>query len=452
MSPSFSIPRLAKVMSNPKTLALAIAVGVIVGMKFPSLVSTLNALELVYVDILKMLVLPFMVSTIIASISKLLQNPLASQYIRRLSLILPLSLLLVGGVSIISAHTLMPANTLNLGDARSVGTIMEGQRAISATELVVDMSAPPSKMPEISAKEAISRILPDNVFAALSDGNSLKVLIFCLLFGVALGYVPTDKSASAIASLESISKASQILMGWLNVLMPLALASMIATEVHQLDLETLVTMTTYIATQTAVCTLLMIFSTVVISHRCQQPLRRVATELRHLLVIAATTRNSVTCLPIAMKTMSQQLGFNKMGVELLLPLGITMSRYGGVAYYAVSTIFIVHTYGTPLSLTQLAGAALGCVFAGLVSAGTTGIVSIGLLSMVCIPLGLPVEGAMALFFAVDPLLDIFRTSLNAVGNCAAAAVICDLETDYSALRIKDETERVNDSETFSTPV
>ena len=67
---------------------------------------------------------------------------------------------------------------------------------------------------------------------------------------------------------------------------------------------------------------------------------------------------------------------------------------------------------------------LGSVLAGLASAGTSSLVTVSLTSVACSYLGLPFEAALALFLAIDPICDIFRTLVLVIGNSAAVCLIC----------------------------
>jgi Na+/H+-dicarboxylate symporter len=80
-------------------------------------------------------------------------------------------------------------------------------------------------------------IIPNNIFAALTQGDMLKALVFSLLFGLAIGHAPAKSSESLTQTLETIYHACQKLTQWFNTTLPLVLFSMVASQVAKTGLE-----------------------------------------------------------------------------------------------------------------------------------------------------------------------------------------------------------------------
>jgi Na+/H+-dicarboxylate symporter len=96
-------------------------------------------------------------------------------------------------------------------------------------------------------------------------------------------------------------------------------------------------------------------------------------------------------------------------------------------YYAIATVFISNIYNTDLGVTGLVVVLFGSILAGLASAGTTGILTVATVAVVCDLLRLPSEAVLVLLIAVDPLMDMIRTASHVHGNVAVTAYVCDLE-------------------------
>jgi hypothetical protein len=126
------------------------------------------------------------------------------------------------------------------------------------------------------------------------------------------------------------------------------------------------------------------------------------------------------------------MGFDKTTVNLTLPLGMTLGRFGNVFYFAVAVFFVVQIYGMEPAAAQYAMIFLGVVFAGTATAGASGIVTLSVISIVLSPLNLPVEAVLVIFMAIDPIIDPFRTFLLVYGNLSATTLIAGKRKSYGA--------------------
>jgi proton glutamate symport protein len=127
------------------------------------------------------------------------------------------------------------------------------------------------------------------------------------------------------------------------------------------------------------------------------------------ILIALTTQTSIACIPSGLVAMAKGFSLDKQVSGLLIPLGFTAFRFGNVLYFAIAGIFIAQLYHIALSLDSLVIMLVGSIFAGIATAGTSGILTLTMLSIVVEPLGLPLDAVLVLFIVVDPILDPFRT-------------------------------------------
>jgi len=121
--------------------------------------------------------------------------------------------------------------------------------------------------------------------------------------------------------------------------------------------------------------------------------------------------------------MQDDLRFEHESVSLMLPLGITIGRYGNIVYFALASLFVIQLYDQPLSAAGLAIVVIGSVFAGIATAGSSGILTLAMIGIVLGPLGLPVEAVLIVMMAVDAVIDPMRTFLIVYVNIAATALI-----------------------------
>jgi Na+/H+-dicarboxylate symporter len=154
----------------------------------------------------------------------------------------------------------------------------------------------------------------------------------------------------------------------------------------------------------------------------------VLKETKETLIVAISSRSSLACIPYAQEAL-HRLKFERSSVELTVPLSFTVNRIGSIVYYAIATVFIANIYDAPMTIGALLVVLFGSILAGLASAGTTGILTVATVAVVCDLLKLPSEAVLVLLIAVDPLMDMIRTASHVHGNVAVAAFVCDKEAD-----------------------
>jgi proton glutamate symport protein len=146
-------------------------------------------------------------------------------------------------------------------------------------------------------------------------------------------------------------------------------------------------------------------------------------ELKDPVVIAFSTCSNQATIPFLISTLVDGFKLNRNAVNIEIPLGVTMCRAGNVAYYSFVTVFIAMLYNEPLSIPQYFFIVAGAILVSFSATGVSGIVAIGMVSMVLDPLNLPIESVLALLVIIDPVLDPFRTVTSLIVNAALACFV-----------------------------
>jgi Na+/H+-dicarboxylate symporter len=408
---------------NPWVILAALVLGCGLGLQVPALALQLAFIGDVYVDLLKMIVLPFMVSAVIFSLQRLLRHGGAGAILMRACAVFGVALVAVAAVGAVSALAGDALDRSNTARTEAYGRIVGREAAANDTE--VALNHPPAEASSNLADTLRASLVPTNVFAALAQGEALKALIFALLFGVAVGHVKGGLADGLSQGLEAIYQACQRLTRWLNYPLPLVLVCMSAGLLAKTGLEPLQSMLHFIVELTVGSVLVVAASVLLLWRRGGQSLRATIAWLRTPFALAVATRSSATCMPAMIEALSTGLRFPRERVELLVPLSISLLRIGPVLYYVVATLFVADLYARQLSPGDVMLVAAASVLAGCASAGMTGLVTVSLTGMVCGYLGLPFEAAFILFLAVDPVCDMLRTVVLVLGNSAAVSLICD---------------------------
>jgi len=234
-------------------------------------------------------------------------------------------------------------------------------------------------------------------------------------------------------------------------LLPFGLICLLAGQVAAIGVQIFAAMSKFIILYIVGTVILFIICTIIIWIRSgvRNPFKVISMTFEPIL-LAFATRNSMAALPSSITCLDEKFNFNSNSVNLTLPLGMTLGRFGNIFYFAIGVFFIGQIYNTPFVPMQYLIILTGVVFAGTATAGASGIVTLSMLSIVLDPLSLPMEAVLVIFMAIDPIIEPFRTVLNLHVNMAGASLIAERGNEREILAveaaIKDAENRIQRSQ------
>ncbi|NEX64806.1 dicarboxylate/amino acid:cation symporter [Noviherbaspirillum galbum] len=407
---------------HPLVVLACLLAGGVLGVAAPSFSKNLGIVGVVYVDLLKMIVLPFMLSAVIFSLQQLYRDGGAGRIIKKVVVVFAAISMGTAILAATGSLLLRPGSDLPRETLAALGNIISIDANQTNTEMSLRVQEEPPR--ELSVQDVVNSLIPANIFASLANGESLKALVFALLFGFAVGQVPTRMAAGLSQALETIYGACETLTRWINLPIPLVLVCMTASQIAVSGLEPLKAMGGFVAAFVLVSAVLLALALWLLVRRASVPLSDVVIAMREPFALGIATNNSATCMPAMVSGLVDKLHFPRSRVELLVPLSISLLRMGPVAYYVCGTLFIAALYGHPVTAVDTVMLMLVSVMLGFASSGMAGIVTISLIGTTCSYLGLPFEAAFLLFAAVDPVCAMARTTVTVMTGCAAVAMIC----------------------------
>ena len=407
---------------NPWVVMASLSAGVAFGLLAPGFASKLDFIGNIYVDLLKMITLPFMLSAVIFSLQRVFREGGTGRLLGRVAIVFLVFSLFVAVAGAVTVLVLRPGANLSTNTMQSFGQIVGGD--LGASDTVMSLRGIDEAQKTVGVSDVLINLIPANIFSALANGDTLKTLVFALLFGLAVGNVPERISEGLTQALETVYRACQTLMHWLSFPLPIVLFCMSAAQLGKTGVEPLHAMAHFVMTFLVVSVVLLALSTVIIWKRSNDSFGTTLNALRGPFALALATRSSATCMPIMIESLVERLGFSRARVELMVPLSVSLLRIGPIVYYTCATIFIAQIYNRSLSPVEVGIVLMSSVLAGFASAGMTGLVIVSLIGTTCTYLGLPFEAAFILFLAVDPVCDMLRTLVLVIGNTAAVAVVC----------------------------
>jgi proton glutamate symport protein len=289
-----------------------------------------------------------------------------------------------------------------------------GIAAINLTQAGVGVVAPPGlepagpTAPRQTLADVVLHAFPENVAKAVVEGQVLQIVVFSILFAIALSLLPEPRRRPMLAFCESLSET---MFSFTNLVMrfaPLGVGEAIATL--------------YLA-----LTVFLLLVLLPIALLARVPIRRFLQAIAEPVSIAFATTSSEAALPLAMERM-EQLGVPRQTVAFVMPTGYSFNLDGSTLYLALATGFVAQAAGIHLSLAQQVGIVFTLM---LTSKGIAGVprATLVILMGTASSFGLP-EWPILVLLGIDELMDMARTSVNVIGNCLATVVIARWEGEY----------------------
>ena len=243
------------------------------------------------------------------------------------------------------------------------------------------------------------------------------------MLGVALATVGMQQTDQIIQATFVLFKAFENVIGWMMYFLPFGLFCLLAGQVAQVGISIIMALMQYVGMIYVAAIIIVLINGLVIRFMGRTSFLSTFLALRKPLIISFGTRSSFVAMPSAIHAMSEDLRFEKETTNLMIPLGITLCRFGTVMTLGLSTIFLHNSTIYPWVRDSYGVILFGTILAALASAGAPGAATIGMLSLVFNSLGLPVDAAIALMLAVDPLIDPIITLVNVHTNCTCTSLI-----------------------------
>lgn len=353
----------------------------------------------IFVASLKMLVVPLVFVSLVSGVTSL--GNLSA--LGRMSVKAILLYLFTTAVAVSIALSLATAVGPGQGfDAGSAEISFQGKEAPPLSEVFIGM-------------------VPTNPVAALSEGNMLQIIVFSLLFGIAIT-LAGERGKHVLSLFNDLDAVIMRMVEIIMRLAPYGVFALIARTFATQGLDLILPLLSYFLTLTAALGLhaLITYPSLLKLLAGLDPLRFLR-KMRDPATFAFSTASSGATIPVTMRTVEEKMGVDNSVASFTVPLGATLNMDGTAMMQGVATVFIANVYGVDLSMTQYLMVVLT---ATLASIGTAAVPGVGLvmLTMVLNQVGLPVEG-IALIIGVDRLLDMMRTACNVTGDCAVTCII-----------------------------
>jgi dicarboxylate/amino acid:cation (Na+ or H+) symporter, DAACS family len=386
-------------MGLPLKMLAGLALGLLVGLVWPSVGKTLQPVGTAFIQAVQMIVIPLIFSAVTLGVHRMGEN--ARQ---------------LGRVAVVAFGWFYFATLL----AVLVGLGLNGlfHPGVGAN-LVPTGSVPPNLALSVDWTKYVLDLIPTNIVAAMAAQRVLPTLVFAVLFGLGLARIGRDTARPVIMLLEAVMAAMFRVTGWIIATAPFAIFAIMAWLFATQGLHTIAALARLIGLMYVGLLAMTACFWVVLALLREKPFV-ITRQVLEPLLLAFTTRSSEVTLPVHMETL-ERIGVPNKVVSLVLPLGYSFNLDGSALYITLAVTFLAEAYHLQLTwsseLTIL-------VTSMIASKGIANIPSGGLIALATVltAIGLPVE-AIAIVAGVDVFMDMGRTALNVFGNTVAVKLV-----------------------------
>jgi Na+/H+-dicarboxylate symporter len=277
---------------------------------------------------------------------------------------------------------------------------------------------------KLNASDTILHVFPENIAKAIADGQVLQVVVFSVIFGIALAQLREERRRVMLNFCESLA---EVMFKFTNIVMlfaPIGVGAAIAYTVGHTGLGVLVNLAKLIIALYVALIVFIVFVLLPVLALMKVPLKPFLKAIAEPATIAFGTASSEAALPSAMEAM-EAFGVPRKVVAFVMPTGYSFNLTGSTLYLSLAAIFVAQASGIHLSLGRQLLLMLTLMLTSKGVAGVSRAAMVILLATVG-SFGLPVEPVFVLL-GIDQLMDMGRTTVNVIGNCIATVVVAKWE-------------------------
>ena len=400
-------------------ILVAMAIGVEIGLDFPAFSQNLSFLSKIFLRLVKTIVAPLLFATLVVGIA-------SHSNLKQVGRMGWKSLLYFEVVTTIA--------------------LLIGLVFINITKAGVGITVPESllkELPEVKVKgwqDHIIDIFPENIIKSIYEGNVLPVVLFSVVFGIALALLNEHKKRPMLNFAESLAET---MFKFTNIIMyfaPFGVGAAIAVTVGHLGIDILKNLALLLVTlYLALIAFILLVLLPIALWVAKVPIKKFVQAIREPVSIAFATTSSDSALPKALENM-EKFGVPRKIVSFVIPTGYTFNLDGTTLYLSLASVFVAQAAGMDLSFGEqvIIGLTLMLTSKGVAAVPRASLV---ILIATATTFHFPLWPIMAIY-GIDELMDMARTSVNVIGNTLASCVIARWEGEFDdekALAFNEKT-------------
>jgi Na+/H+-dicarboxylate symporter len=301
-----------------------------------------------------------------------------------------------------------------------MGTMFLGLRFAPQVEVPAAAAGQAPELPGLV--DFLVNLIPSNPFAAASSGSLLPLIVFTALFAAAAGTLDEEPRQRLVGFAEAAGDALVKLVWWILWTAPIGIFGLAAPVTAQLGWDLIQSLAVFVV---SVVLALGLYVALV-----YLPILRVVGRIGPMKFLGGTfgatsvafsTTSTAAALPVTLEEVRHNLGVSETVTDLVVPLGASMYRAGSALFQGAAIVFLAHLYDVPIPAAALGGAVLATFLVSLTVAPVPSS-SVVTLAPALDAVGVPLAG-LSILLGIDRIPDMFRTSVNLMGQMTTAVVV-----------------------------
>ena len=380
-------------------------VGVVIGVDFPDLAKELNVTGKIFLRLVKSIIAPLLFGTLVVGIA---------------------------GHSNLKQVGRMGLKAIIYFELVTTLALFIGLAAINLTQAGAGIQKPttiekPEALPDAGKHFQLYEIVPENIAKAVAENNVLQVVVFSILFAIAISMCDEEYKRPVVRFAEILSEVMFKLTNLIMLFSPFAVGGAIAYTVGTMGLGIFRNFAVLLLTLAGALAFFVFGVLLPVALYFKVPVKKFLAAVNEPVSVAFATASSDAALPKAMSAM-EKLGVHKKVYSFVLPMGYSFNLDGTTLYLSLAAIFVAQASGVDLPLSTQLYIMLTLM---LTSKGVAGVakasfvILLGTIATFHLP-----EWPVYMIFGVDAIMDMARTSVNVLGNCLATVVIAKSEGEF----------------------
>ncbi len=384
---------------------VAMVIGVVIGVDFHDAAKELNVTGKIFLRLVKTIIAPLLFGTLVVGIA---------------------------GHSNLKQVGRMGLKAIIYFEVVTTLALFIGLGAINFSQAGAGIQKPtviekPETLPEAGKHFQLYEIVPENIAKAISENNVLQIVVFSILFAIAVSLCDDKIKGPVVMFAEILSEVMFKLTNLIMYFSPFAVGGAIAYTVSTMGLGIFRNFGLLILTLIGALFVFLFGVLLPIALYFKIPLRKFLVAVEEPVSVAFATASSDAALPRAMTAM-EKLGVHKQVYSFVLPMGYSFNLDGSTLYLSLATIFVAQASGTQLPFSTQLAILLTLMLSSKGVAGVAKasfVILLGTIATFHLP-----EWPVYMIFGVDAIMDMARTSVNVLGNCLATVVIAKSEGEF----------------------
>lgn len=391
-------------------IVISMFLGVEIGVMLPEFAKQLNVLSGIFLRLIKTIIAPLLFGTLVVGIA-------AHSNLKQVGRMGLKSILYFEIVTTLALFIGLAA--INLTKAG------EGAQVAHTEQTQVEKATSILKQEK---KNHLLEVFPENFAKAVVEGQVLQVVVFSVIFGVALAMLSDEKKKPMLHFAEGLS---DVMFKFTNIVMyfaPFAVCGALAYSIASFGFEVLKNLALLVATLYGALLFFILVVFVPVGLIIKLNFRKFIATISEPVAIAFSTATSEAALPKAMENL-EKMGIPRKVVAFVLPTGYSFNLDGSTLYLSLASVFVAQLAGVELTFGEQLWLVITLMLTSKGVAGVRGATFLILVATIS-DIGIDPQKAF-IVLGVDAIMDMGRTTVNVIGNCLATVVVAKWEGEYS---------------------